>query len=105
MQIIQDFFQIGSIIKVSNRNIYQYRVRNKKELQIIITHFWSTKYPLLTSKKIDFYLFSILYNLLSKKIDTIEDYLYCLSIINNINKPIKPDKLKSLIETLEDFNN
>jgi hypothetical protein len=103
LQIIQDYFQIGSIIKVSNRNIYQYRVRNKKELQIIISHFY--KYPLLTSKKIDFYLFSILYNLLSKKIETVEDYLYCLSIINNINNPIKSDKLKSLIETLEGLNN
>jgi LAGLIDADG endonuclease len=103
LQSIQEYFQIGSIVKINNREICQYRVRNKKELQIIICHFY--KYPLLTSKRIDFYLFSILYNLLSNKIETVEDFLYCLAIINNINKKIKPDKLRYLIESLEGLNN
>lgn len=99
LQSIQDYFNTGSIIKISNRDVYQYRVKNKNGLQIIICHFY--KYPLLTSKRIDFYLFSIIYNLLSKKIETIEDFLYCLAIINNINNPIKPEKLNILIENLK----
>ena len=107
LKSIQDYLQIGSIVKVSNRDIYQYRVRNKKELQIIICHFY--KYPrplgLLTSKRIDFYLFAIIYNLLINKIETVEDFLYCLAIINNINKPIKPAKLRELIENLEGLKN
>jgi len=92
LESIQLFFKTGSIIKSSYRETYQYRVKSREGLDIIIKHFYH--YPLLTSKRQDFYLFSLLYDMICKKVpSTQEGFLHCLAIINNINKPINLDKL------------
>lgn len=92
LESIQLYFKTGSIIKSSNRNAYQYRVNSRAGLDTIITHFY--QYPLLTSKRQDFYLFSLLYEMIRNEVpSTQKGFMYFLAIINNINKPIRSDKL------------
>nr|YP_010555501.1 GIY-YIG endonuclease [Ramaria rubella]UYR22249.1 GIY-YIG endonuclease [Ramaria rubella] len=61
-------------------------------MNIIIKHFYN--YPLLTSKRFDFYLFSLLYEMICNEAHfTQKGFFHCLAIINNINKPIDSNKL------------
>jgi hypothetical protein len=60
LESIKNFFNTGKIIKLKNREVYQYRVSTKEGLEIIIKHFY--QYPLSTLKRQDFYLFTLLLN-------------------------------------------
>ena len=64
MELIQYFF--GSIGNISiNKNLVYYRVRNKKDLLVIKSHFMD--YPLQTSKFYNFHIFYQILDLISKK--------------------------------------
>ena len=69
----------------------RYRVRSREELLVIIYHF--TKYPLNTSKLINFTLFVQIYNLIGTKAHTnVSGFLYIAALANKLNKPLS-DKL------------
>lgn len=55
------------------------------------------KYPLLTSKRHDFNLFVVLYEIIIKKEHlTVSGFLKSISIINNINNPINSDLMNEI---------
>ena len=73
-------------------NLVVYRVRSLTDLAIIITFFKS--FPLMTSKRHNFNLFVIIYEMLCKKEHlSLSGFLISIAIINNINSPIKPNLL------------
>jgi hypothetical protein len=72
-----------------------YKIRSIKELGVIIKFF--QKYYLLTSKRHNFNLFVILYEILLKKEHlTINGFLKAVNIINNINKSLNPILLEEI---------
>jgi hypothetical protein len=74
-------------------------INNLPDLMIIINHFYS--YPLLTSKRYSFQFFTLLHSMkLNKDHLTVNGFLKSVAIINNLNNPIKPEKLISIIESL-----
>lgn len=106
LESIKLFFNTGKIMQMKNRNVIQYRVSSKEGLAVIIKHFY--KYPLSTFKRHDFYLFTLLFNFVgglrprcTNKASRVSNYLYCLAIINNINRPIKPERLLHLLSKIE----
>jgi hypothetical protein len=78
-----------------NGKFAQYRVRNRQELPVIIDHF--NKYPLHTSKKINFSYFCEILDLMACKIHTkVNGFLKLISLINKLNKPINNSVLDKL---------
>jgi hypothetical protein len=65
---IQKFFGMGQVGKVKTRDHSYFIVRKKSELELIVKHF--NNYPLLSKKRIDFYLFNQCFILISKGINT-----------------------------------
>jgi LAGLIDADG endonuclease len=93
---IQSFFGVGSIIlRVrEGRNTAIYSVQSLKDLNnVIIPHF--SKYPLLTQKRVDFYLFSTIVNLMNRKehLD-INGILKIVSIKASMNKGLSENLKK-----------
>lgn len=91
---IKNFFSVGSVI-ISGKNAY-FRVRSRLELDIIITHF--KKYPLQSTKALNFAYFCEILNLINKKVHTnIPGFLKLVSLINKLNKPISESLLTKLL--------
>lgn len=79
-------FEVGTISysKDKNKKLATYRVRSLNELSVIINFFKS--FPLITSKRHNFNLFVVLYEILCKKEHlSLSGFLKSISIINNIN--------------------
>lgn len=82
------YFEIGFITFNSDKTEASFRVRSLKDLSIIINHFYN--FHLLTSKRNDFHLFVLLYNMMCRKEHLIiPGFMKAITIISNINKPIK----------------
>jgi LAGLIDADG endonuclease len=72
-----------------------YKVRSRKDLLIIIEHF--NKYPLCTSKFINFMYFTKVYDLIGQKLHTnVKGLLQLASLINKLNRPLSASLTKSL---------
>ena len=83
---IKSFFSVGSIYVRPNKKIVVYRVSKVNELNdVIIPHFY--KYPLITKKIIDFYLWSKVIDLVLKKEHlNLKGFLTILSYYASINR-------------------
>lgn len=92
LEQIKLYFNVGSITYKLDKGLVMYRVRSLKELAVIIKFF--QKYPLLTSKRHDFNLFVVLYEIILKKEHlTVSGFLKSISIINNLNNPTSAERL------------
>lgn len=91
---IQLFFGVGSVSTVGDK-VVRYRVRSREGLQVIISHF--NKYPLQTSKRMNFISFCNILDLMNQKYHSnIEGFLKLASLINKLNNPLS----KSLVDKL-----
>jgi LAGLIDADG endonuclease len=91
---IQSFFGVGAVYLRGYKNISVYRVSNIEYLRdIIIPHF--NKYPLITQKSIDFYLWSkVILIILNKEHLNKSGFLTILTYYASINKGISKKVLK-----------
>lgn len=93
---VHQFFNVGIVTISTKTNSVYYEVTGLNNLQIIIDHF--LKYPLITTKKNNFLLFVVLFNILKLQEHlTKEGFMRAIAIINNINNPIRPAKLLEII--------
>ena len=96
---IQLFFGVGTVSTVGEK-VARYRVRSREGLQVIITHF--NKYPLQTTKVVNFTSFCGILDLMNNKYHSnIEGFLKLVSLINKLNNPLSQpllDKLSTLGE-------
>nr|YP_009690195.1 LAGLIDADG homing endonuclease [Porodaedalea pini]QEG56975.1 LAGLIDADG homing endonuclease [Porodaedalea pini] len=85
---IQSFFSVGSIYTRPSKKIVVYRVSNVTELnEVIIPHF--SKYPLISNKNIDFFLWSKVIKLvLNKEHLKWPGFLTVLSFYASINRGV-----------------
>ena len=75
----------------------RFRVRSRSELKIIIAHF--NKYPLQTTKVVNFVYFCEILNLINNKVHTnIPGFFKLASLINKLNKPLCESLLTKLVE-------
>lgn len=83
---IKNFFSVGSVSKRGTKGA-QFRVRSRLDLNVIIAHF--NKYPLQTTKFLNFTYFCEILSFINKKVHTnISGFLKLISLINRLNKPI-----------------
>jgi hypothetical protein len=74
-----------------------YSVGSKEDIAIIIQHF--KLFPLQTSKRNSFYIFSIVFDMFCKKEHlSVEGFMKAVSYINSLNKPLEPETLKSITD-------
>ena len=91
---IQLFFGVGSVSTVGDKTA-RYRVRSRQELKTIIAHF--EKYPLQTTKFVNFICFCKILELMNNKLHTnVEGFLKLLSLINKLNNPLSESLLEKL---------
>lgn len=95
LKAIQVFFNVGGI--ATNKKLAHYRVRSRDELKVIIDHF--QKYPLHTSKLINFSIFVEIYNMISEKTHTnVSGFLKVVALANKLNKPLSKALLANLFK-------
>ena len=70
LKTIKKFFNDAGSINISG-NFVHYKVRSRKDLPVIIEHFH--KYPLCTSKLVNFMIFTKIYDLIGEKVHTSVD--------------------------------
>lgn len=66
LNAIKNFFSVGNVSEFGTNALF--RVRSRSELKVIIDHF--NKYPLQTSKSLNFIYFCEILNFLKNKIHT-----------------------------------
>lgn len=99
LQKIQLFFGVGTISYSKDKKLVVYRVRSLNDLSVIIKFFKS--FPFITSKRYDFNLFVLIYELLCKKEHlSLTGFFKSIAIINNINYPIKSNLLAEIVRSL-----
>jgi hypothetical protein len=92
---IKNFFSVGSVSIVGKDA--RFRVRSRSELKVIITHF--NKYPLQTTKTLNFAYFCEILNLINNRVHTnVPGFLKLASLINRLNKPLSESLLTKLGE-------
>lgn len=99
LKSIQDYFGVGNINFNKRDNCYTYSVKSVKDLiNVIIPHF--ERYPLITKKQIDFFLFKSAIELINSK-----EHLTLLGLhkIVNIKASINNGLSKSLKETFPNW--
>lgn len=93
LNLIKNFFSAGSVSIVGKDA--RFRVRSRSELNVIIAHF--NKYPLQTTKALNFSYFCEILNLINKRVHTnIPGFLKLASLINRLNKPLSQSLLYKL---------
>lgn len=91
---IQLFFGVGSVSTVGGK-FARYRVRSRQDLKRIILHF--ERFPLQTTKIINFASFCKILEYLNNKLHTnVDGFLKLLSLINNLNNPLSDSLLEKL---------
>jgi hypothetical protein len=96
--MINKFFKVGNVT-LSGSNLARYRVRSREELKVIIDHF--KKYPLRTTKAINFACFCEIFKEIGNKTHTNINgcgalFLRLVSLVNTLNKPISDLTLNKL---------
>lgn len=93
LNAIKNFFSVGNVSEFGTNALF--RVRSRSELKVIIDHF--NKYPLQTSKSLNFIYFCEILNFLKNKVHTnISGFLKLVSLINKLNKPLSDSLLGKL---------
>ena len=93
LDLIKNFFSVGSVSIVGKDS--RFRVRSRSDLNIIIAHF--NKYPLQTSKALNFSYFCEILDHINKRVHTsIPGFLKLASLINRLNRPLSPSLLDKL---------
>ena len=91
LEQIQSYFGVGKIYKQGSELI-QFRVQSLKDLKVVIDYF--DKFPLITEKWADYFLFKQILNLmLEKQHRTLEGLYRIIAIKASINRGLT-DKLK-----------
>lgn len=91
---IRDFFGVGSV-DTAGRKVARYRVRSRQDLKTIVLHF--ERYPLQTTKVINFASFCKILELMNNKLHTnVEGFLKLLSLINKLNNPLSESLLEKV---------
>jgi hypothetical protein len=91
---IKNFFSVGSVSLTGN--LARFRVRSRSDLNVIIDHF--NKYPLQTTKYVNFVYFCEILNLINQKVHTnILGFLKLASLINRLNNPLSDTLLGKLV--------
>ena len=91
--LLKIFFSVGSVSVVGKDA--RFRVRSRSELSVIINHF--NKYPLQSTKALNFRYFCEILNLINDKVHTnIPGFLKLASLINRLNKPLSDSLLAKL---------
>jgi hypothetical protein len=94
------FFKVGHV-RVAKNSCY-FDVNSKTDLFLILQHF--KKYPLQSSKKYNFFIFSIIFEMFCKKEHlTIEGFLKAITYINLLNKPISSKTLEPIIKNMAHY--
>lgn len=94
LKAIKKIFKLGTV-SASGNNFACYRVRSRKDLQIIINHF--NNYPLKTPKLVNFAYFCENFNLIGSKTHTNVKGLFNLLIKDTkIKKPLSSYSLDKL---------
>jgi len=96
---IKKFFNLGNISYSKDGSSIQFTVTNFIDLGIIIKFF--QKFPLLTSKRHNFNLFVLVYEMVGRKehlTTSVGGFMKAVAIINNINNPVKPELLANLVQ-------
>lgn len=92
---LKEFFGVGNV-SLKTKSSY-YSVGSKEDIAIIIQHF--KLFPLQTSKRNSFYIFSIVFDMFCRKEHlTVEGFMRAVSYINSLNKPLEPETLKSVTD-------
>ena len=92
---IKNFFGVGSVSTAAGSKFARYRVRSRQDLKTIILHF--ERYPLQTTKVINFASFCKILELMNNKLHTnVEGFLTLLSLINKLNNPLSEVLLEKL---------
>lgn len=92
---IKNFFSVGSVSL--SGNLGSFRVRSRSDLNVIIDHF--NKYPLQTTKSVNFIYFCEILNLINQKVHTnISGFLKLASLINKLNNPLSGTLLGKLVK-------
>lgn len=93
---IKYFFSVGTVSKVGTKGA-QFRIRSRSDLNVVISHF--DKYPLQTTKSLNFAYFCEILNLINNKVHTnILGFLKLVSLINKLNKPLSESTLSKLLQ-------
>lgn len=83
LELIQAYFGGCGVLSV-NKKVATWRVRSIKSLKVVIDHF--DNYPLLTKKRIDFFLFKEAFHLITNKYHlTEEGFTKIVSLRSSIN--------------------
>jgi hypothetical protein len=94
LKSIKNFFYVGSVSKTGTKGA-QFRIRSRSDLNVIIAHF--KKYPLQTTKILNFTYFCEILSFINEKAHTnISGFLKLVSLINRLNKPISESLLSKL---------
>jgi len=96
---IKKFFNFGNISYSKDGSFIKFTVTNFIDLGIIIKFF--QKFPLLTSKRHNFNLFVLVYEMVGRKehlTTSVGGFMKAVAIINNINNPVKPELLANLVQ-------
>lgn len=92
---LKEFFGVGNVSLKAKSSYYS--VGSKEDIAIIIQHF--KLFPLQTSKRNSFYIFSIVFDMFCKKEHlSVEGFMKAVSYINSLNKPLEPETLKSVTD-------
>lgn len=95
LNLIKNFFSVGSV--TSTGCFARFRVRSRSDLKVIIAHF--NKYPLQTTKSVNFIYFCEILNLINQKVHTnILGFLKLASLINRLNNPLSETLLGKFAE-------
>jgi len=95
LDLIKNFFSVGSVSIVGKDA--RFRVRSRSELNIIIDHF--NKYPLQTTKALNFSYFCEILNHINKRVHTnLSGFLKLASLINRLNRPLSQSLLDKLAQ-------
>lgn len=92
---IKNFFSVGSVSIIGKDA--RFRVRSRSELNVIVAHF--NKYPLQTTKALNFLYFCEILSLINKRVHAnISGFLRLASLINRLNKPLSQSLLEKLVQ-------
>lgn len=95
LQAFQQFFRGIGVLKVSGKFVY-YDINSALDLPILFTHLSS--YPLMSSKRYMYFIFSMVHNLyINKQHLTPQGFMLCIAYINLLNKPIKAQVLSAIV--------
>jgi len=95
LQAVQHFFGGIGVLKVSGKFVY-YDINSALDLPILFTHL--SLYPLVSSKRYMYFIFSTVHNLyITKQHLTPQGFLLCIAYINLLNKPIKAQVLNAIV--------